>query len=64
MELRAEPRFETSSAGVVEVIRDRAYTYDVTITEVSGIGLRIVTAEHLNVGEHIRVAVNGYQMFA
>lgn len=64
MELRAEPRFETSSAGVVEVIRDRAYTYDVIITEVSGIGLRIVTAEKLSLGEQIRVTVNGYQMFA
>jgi hypothetical protein len=64
MESRTEPRFETRSSAVVEIIRDRAYTYDATITEVSGIGLRIEMAEELKVGENIRLTVNGYQMFA
>jgi hypothetical protein len=64
MELRAEPRFETRSSAVVEVIRDKVYTYDITITEVSGSGLRIEMAEELTVGENIRLLVDNYHMFA
>jgi|GEM_PF-6578155 len=64
MELRAEPRFETRSPAVVEVIRDKVYTFDATITEVSGVGLRIETPEELRVGETIRLLVNSYHMFA
>jgi hypothetical protein len=64
MELRAEPRFGTRSSAIVEAIRDRIYTYDITITEVSGAGLRIEMAEELKVGENVRLLVNGYHMFA
>jgi len=64
MELRTEPRFETRSAAVLEVVRDKVYTYDSTITEVSGIGLRIEMAEELTVGETIRLLVHNYYMFA
>lgn len=64
MELRAEPRFGTLSSVVLEVIRDKVYTYEGTITEVSGIGLRIEMADELTIGERIRLTVNGYQMFA
>lgn len=64
MELRTEPRFETRSSAVLEVVRDKVYTYDTTITEVSGIGLRIEIAEELTVGETIRLLVNNYHMFA
>jgi len=64
MELRAEPRFETRSSASVEVVRDRVYTYDTSITEVSGIGLRIEMAEELTVGETIRLLVNDYYLFA
>src|SRR5512141_1368844 len=64
MELRAEPRFGTRSSAAVEVIRDRVYTHDITITEVSGGGLRMEMAEELTVGENVRLLVNGYHMFA
>jgi hypothetical protein len=64
MELRAEPRFGTRSSAVLEVIRDKVYTYDATITEVSGIGLRIEMAEELTEGEDIRLLVNDYLLFA
>jgi hypothetical protein len=64
MELRAEPRFGTRSSAVVEAIRDKIYTYDITITEVSGTGLRIEMAEELKVGENVRLLVDGYHMFA
>jgi hypothetical protein len=64
MELRSEPRFGTRTSGVVEAIRDKLYTYDITITEVSGIGLRIEMAEELKVGENVRLLVDGYHMFA
>ena len=64
MELRAEPRFGTRSTALIEVIRDKVYTYDTTITEVSGIGLRMEMAEELTVGEIIRLQVNNYHMFA
>jgi hypothetical protein len=64
MELRAEPRFGTRSSAVVEAIRDKIYTYDITITEVSGTGLRIEMAEALNIGENVRLLVDGYHMFA
>src|SRR5260221_12369747 len=64
MELRAEPRFGTRSSAVLEVVRDQVYTYDTTITEVSGIGLRIEMAEELTVGETIRLLVHNYYMFA
>src|SRR5579862_5857942 len=64
MELRSEPRFGTRSSAIVEAIRDRIYTYDSTITEVSGTGLRIEMAEELKVGENVRLLVDGYHMFA
>ena len=64
MELRAEPRFGTSSSAVLEVVRDKVYTYDATITEVSGLGLRIEMAEALTEGEDIRLLVNDYLLFA
>src|ERR1700739_2183015 len=64
MELRSEPRFGTRTSGVAEAIRDKLYTYQITITEVSGIGLRIEMAEELKVGENVRLVVNGYHMFA
>jgi Domain of unknown function (DUF4115)/PilZ domain len=64
MELRAEPRFETRSTAVLEVFRDKVHTYDTTITEVSGIGLRIEMAEELAVGQTIRLLVDNYYMFA
>ena len=64
MESRAEPRFGTLSSAVVEVIRDRVYTHDTTITEVSGTGLRIEMAEELTVGEDVRLLINGYLVFA
>jgi hypothetical protein len=64
MELRAEPRFGTRSSGILEVIRDKVYTYEASITEVSGIGLRIEMAEELAAGENIRLVVNNYHMFA
>ena len=64
MELRSEPRFGTRTSGVAEAIRDKLYTYEITITEVSGIGLRIEMAEELKVGENVRLVVNGYHMFA
>ena len=64
MELRAEPRFGTRSSAVLEVVRDKVYTYDTTITEVSGIGLRIETAEELTVGETVRLLMDNYYMFA
>ena len=64
MESRAEPRFETRSSASLEVVRDKVYTYDATITEVSGIGLRIELAQELTVGEDIRLLVNDYLMLA
>ena len=64
MELRAEPRFGTRSSAVVEAVRERIYTYDITITEVSGTGFRIEMTEELNVGENVRLLVNGYHLFA
>jgi len=64
MELRSEPRFETCSPAVAEVIRDKAYSFDITITEVSGMGLRIDAVEELKVGETIRLQVNKYHLFA
>jgi hypothetical protein len=64
MELRTEPRFGTRSSAVLEVVRDQVYTYHTTITEVSGIGLRIEMAEELTVGETIRLLVHNYYMFA
>src|ERR1700676_4176194 len=64
MELRAEPRFGTRTSAVVEAIRDKVYTCEITITEVSGIGLRIEIAEELTVGENVRLVVDGYHMFA
>jgi len=64
MELRAEPRFGTRSSALIEVIRDKVYTYDTTITEVSGIGLQMEMAEELTVGETIRLLVNNYHMLA
>lgn len=64
MELRAEPRFGTRSSAVLEVIRDKVYTYDATITEVSGIGLRIEMTEELTEGEDIRLLVNNYLLLA
>jgi hypothetical protein len=64
MEPRTEPRFETNSAVVVEVIRDKTYTLPGRITDVSGLGFRLEMAEPLTTGETIRVTVNGYQMFA
>jgi hypothetical protein len=64
MELRTEPRFETRSSAVVEVIRDKVYTYNITITEVSAFGLKIEMAEELRVGETSRLLVNNYHLFA
>jgi Domain of unknown function (DUF4115) len=64
MELRAEPRFGTSSSAVLEVIRDKVYSYSTSITEVSGIGLRLEVAGEMIIGEKIRLTVDGYQMFA
>lgn len=64
MESRAEPRFETRASVSIEVVRDKVYTYDATITEVSGIGLRIELAQELTVGEDIRLLVSDYLVFA
>ena len=64
MELRAEPRFGTHSRAVLEVVRDKVHTYDTTITEVSGTGLRIEMAEELAVGETIRLLINNHHLFA
>jgi len=64
MESRAEPRFETRSSASVEVVRDKVYTFDTTITEVSGTGLRIEMSQELAVGEDIRLVVNNYLLFA
>jgi hypothetical protein len=64
MEPRTEPRFETDLAAVVEVIRDKTYTLNGRITDVSGLGFRIETAEALAVGETIRLTANNYQMLA
>ena len=64
MESRAEPRFETRSSASIEVIRDKVYNYATTITEVSGVGLRLEMAQELTVGEDIRLLVNGYVVFA
>lgn len=64
MELRSEPRFGTCSSAVLDVMRDKVYTYDTAITEVSGTGLRIEMAEELAIGETIRLLVNGYRMLA
>src|SRR5579863_3055219 len=64
MELRAEPRFETRSSAVIDVIRDKVYTYGTTITEVSALGLKIEMAEELRVGETSRLLVNNYHLFA
>lgn len=64
MDLRAEPRFGTRSAALIEVIRDKVYTYDTTITEVSATGLRIEMTDELRVGESVRLLVNNYHMFA
>ena len=44
MELRTEPRFETRSSASVEVVRDKVYTYETTITQVSGTGFRLEMA--------------------
>ena len=64
MEPRTEPRFETDLAAVVEVIRDKTYTLKGRITDVSGLGFRIETAEPLVVGETIRLTANNFQMLA
>jgi hypothetical protein len=64
MEVRAEPRFKTDSVGVVEVIRDKAYTFEGRITDVSGIGFQIEMAEPLTEGETIRLTVDGLHMLA
>ena len=45
-------------------MRDKVRTYEMTITEVSGIGLRIEMSEELAIGETIRLFVNDYHMFA
>jgi hypothetical protein len=64
MELRTEPRFGTHASAVIEVVRDKVYTYDTTITEVSGLGLRMEMSKELAIGETIRLLVNDYQMYA
>jgi hypothetical protein len=62
MEVRTEPRFKTDSVTAVEVIRDKAYTFEGRITDVSGIGFQIEMAEPLMEGETIRLTVDGYHM--
>jgi len=64
MEPRTEPRFETDLAAVIEVIRDKTYTFKARITDVSGLGFRIQIAEPLTVGETVRLTANNYQMLS
>ncbi len=64
MELRAEPRFETRSSASIEVVRDKVYNYATTITEVSGVGLRLEMAQELTAGEDVRLLIDGYIVFA
>ena len=64
MEGRAEPRFKTDSKGVVEVIRDKVYTFSGRITEVSGTGFQIEMAEPLTEDETVRLTFDGYHMLA
>jgi hypothetical protein len=45
-------------------MRDKVHSYDITITEVSGIGLRIEMSEELAIGETIRLLVSDYNMYA
>ena len=63
MEARAEPRFKTDSATLIEVVRDQACTFDGRITDVSALGFQIEMAQPLMVGETIRLTVDGYHMF-
>ncbi len=64
MDERAEPRFKTDSATVIEVVRDQAYTFDGRITDVSALGFQLELAHSLMVGETIRLTVDGYHLFA
>lgn len=64
MEERAEPRFKTDSATVVEVVRDQAYKFSGRITDVSALGFQLELAQPLMVGETIRLTVDGYHLFA
>jgi hypothetical protein len=59
---RAEPRFKTDTLGVIEVIRDEAYTLQARIADVSGIGFQLEMTEPLELGETVRLTVDGYQM--
>lgn len=63
-ELRAEPRFKTELPAVLEVVRGKAFTLSVRITNLSALGFQFEAEKPLQVGELVRLRVEGYCVFA